>query len=73
MVRPKNLAVPDGGSDLHDWQSKPGATIGGRPYDHIVDREKQALVAERFPGMSGYQGRWGPRVEPAIPSAGAQA
>ena len=62
VVRPENLAVPDGGSDLHDWQSKPGATIGGRPYDHIVDRDKQPWWPSDS-GMSGYQGRWGPRVE----------
>lgn len=61
VVRPENLAVPDGGSDLHDWQSKPGATIGGKPYDHLVDRDKQPWWPSDS-GVSGYQGRWGPRV-----------
>lgn len=62
VVRPENLAVPDGGSDLQNWMSKAGATIGGKPYDHLVDRDKQPWWPSDS-GLSGYQGRWGPRVE----------
>jgi hypothetical protein len=62
VVRPENLAVPDGGSGLENWVSKEGATIGGKPYDFLVDREKQPWWPNDS-GLSGYQGRWGPRVE----------
>ncbi len=62
VVRPENLAVPDGGSDLQNWLSKPGATIGGKPYEFLVDRDKQPWWPSDL-GVSGYQGLWGPRVE----------
>jgi len=42
--------------------SKAGATIGGKPYDHLVDRDKQPWWPSDS-GLSGYQGRWGPQVE----------
>jgi hypothetical protein len=62
VVRPENLAVPYGGSDLQNWMSKAGATIGGKPNDHLVDRDKQPWWPSDS-GLSGYQGRWGTRVE----------
>jgi hypothetical protein len=62
VVRPENLAVPDGGADLQNWLSKPGANIGGKPYEHLVDRDKQPWWPSDS-GLSGYQGLWGPRVE----------
>jgi hypothetical protein len=62
VLRPENLAVPDGGSDLQNWLSKPGATIGAKPYDYLVNREKQPWWPSDS-GVSGYQGLWGPRVE----------
>jgi hypothetical protein len=71
VVRPENLAVPDGGSDLQNWMSKTGATIDGKPYDHLVDRDKQPWWPSDS-GMSGYQGRWGPQSR-ATPSAAARA
>ena len=62
VVGPENLAVPDGGSDLQAWLSKPSATIGGKPYESLVDRDKQTWWPSDS-GASGYQGLWGPRVE----------
>ena len=41
--------------------SKTGATICGKPYDHLVDHDKQPWWPSDS-GLSGYQGRWGPRV-----------
>jgi hypothetical protein len=62
VVVPENVTVPDAGSDLQPWLSKPGATIGGKPYASLVDRDKQTWWPSDS-GASGYQGLWGPRVE----------
>ena len=59
VVQP-NLQVPDGGSDLKSWMSKPDASMAD--INFLVDRDKQPWWPTNS-GMSGYQGRWGPWVE----------
>ena len=72
VVRPKNVIVPDGGADQHEWQSARDLHIGARAYDFIVDRKRQAWwPVEPGEETTGYNGRWGTRV--ATDSVGRRA
>jgi hypothetical protein len=62
VLAPENVVVPDAGPGLQTWLSKPGATIENRPYEFVVDRDKQTWWPNDTDG-SGYRGLWGPRVE----------
>ena len=65
--------MPDGGTDLQDWQSARDLNIADRAYDFIVDRKKQAWwPVEPGEQTTGYNGRWGTRVA-TDPLAGAPA
>jgi len=61
-IRPGGLNVSDAGTDVEDWRSAQGVQDSGRRYDYLVNRTTQVW----WPSddlRSGYQGRWGQRVE----------
>lgn len=62
-VKPAAITVPDGGADVVDWRSRPGAPVedGGRVYDCMVNRATQ-LWWPNPDTKTGFNGRWGQHV-----------
>jgi hypothetical protein len=53
VAHPKGMRPPDvDASRSQEWQSEPNATIDGRRYDSVVDRETQIL----WPGDPEFKG-----------------
>ncbi|QHE73073.1 hypothetical protein GFS60_06724 (plasmid) [Rhodococcus sp. WAY2] len=64
-IKPSDIAFADQGTKVENWKSQNALMINGRRYDFIVDRRQQKWwpsdPTDQIP--TGFNGRWGPRVE----------